>query len=171
MEMNGSFQPRCILPVIGRSDYYSSRDGEFWHRMVFCVNPSSPTEVLLRPRQQVFLHATYRQLHRILWRSIQSDPCPHGGDLPLASARLDGGVVTVGGFGWYEDLSRPLQAYRICVVLVKGNRWARWLAMAGLFGNKESSQKRQVMLRHDECCEECAVDAAAALPGKWIVII
>ena len=66
--------------------------------------------------------------------------------------------------GENEDSEIP---ERIYICLVKGDRHARWLTVE----SAAMSKQRRTMLRGNNCCDDCAVSAAAELPGKWLVII
>jgi hypothetical protein len=81
-------------------------------------------------------------------------------------ARL--GVDTVAGVGlsWSFEEQEEIPE-RICICLVRGDRHARWLAVE----SAAMSKVRRTMLKGGHCCDDCAVSAAAELPGKWLVII
>jgi hypothetical protein len=61
---------------------------------------------------------------------------------------------------------------RICVCLVKGDRRARWLVLCGVHESiRHKDYHRRVMLRGDDCCENCALDAAAAMEGEEAIYL
>ncbi|MCJ1235159.1 hypothetical protein MMC14_003125 [Varicellaria rhodocarpa] len=174
VEQKKHYKPCCISKVTDRNDHYASRDQEFWHTMSFLVeNPALAPNVPLAYRQ-LTLSASYRQLQRVLFKIVRPSPCPHWRDPPLETAKLTPQIATVRGFSWSVPEPAETEGHRICIVLVKGSRWARWLAIAGIRGDGDPTTfkpQRQVMLRGDDCCEDCAVNMAADLPGKWVVII
>lgn len=177
VDQKNHYKPGCITNVTDRIDHFASRDQEFWHAMSFTVESAPMAPNMPLAYRQMALSTAYRRLHRALFHSVRPAPCPHGSGPPIATAKLFNGVVTVRGFAWHEgeaDSTDNTHGYRICIVLVKGNRWARWLALAGVVGHgdpRNHKPERQVMLKGDDCCEDCAVRTAADIPGKWVVII
>jgi hypothetical protein len=78
----------------------------------------------------------------------------------------------VKGFDWSGKGGGDDFEERICILLVSGDRNARWLALAALTDfTYMPSPKMQVLLRREYCCENCAVEMAAKLPHKWLVIL
>ncbi|KAL8824902.1 MAG: hypothetical protein Q9191_004741 [Dirinaria sp. TL-2023a] len=132
-------------------------------------------------RWQSFTYTvSYRQLHRCLWDMIYTPPCSHSIGAPKGTptptshqTRLGLGIATGNIFGWVdeqdEEPGRPEVGApeRIIILLVKDDRLARWLAVA----EAASSRARRTMLRTQECCEDCALDAVNQFPGKWFLII
>jgi hypothetical protein len=167
VDKTGSYVPRCISRVVNTVEHYSSRTQEFWRTCRFDIDEGS---YYADPQLAKYsLHCGYRLLHRNLWKVIQTNPCKHEEkELKCASLSIDS--VTVKGLDWEEkeDFKE-----RICILLVKGDRRARWLALASLtdrYDNKHDPM-RNVILRTNDCCEDCAVEAAAQSGGKWLVIL
>jgi hypothetical protein len=169
MERGQKYVPRCVSPVTKSVEHYSSRTQEFWRTCRFDVDETA--SVLNSEFATYSVHCSYRQLHRTLCSILQTDSCEHGSeDLREADLALD--AVTVKGFEWSDKEGEPDSYERVCILLVKGDSRARWLALAALTDfDHMPSPKRQVMLRTNYCCESCAVEAAARLPGKWLVIL
>ena len=84
-------------------------------------------------------------------------------------------MVTVKGFDWTEETGT--ENHRICICLVKGDPRARWLVIGGIIHDTDDAENvpeglaRQVMLRCDNCCVNCAVQSASSMDGKWLVIL
>ncbi|MCJ1229758.1 hypothetical protein MMC12_006428 [Toensbergia leucococca] len=174
MDRGNHYVPRCVSPIVKRTELYSSRAKEFWQSLRFDVDESG-TPLRSREVAKFSYYASYKQLHNGSWGVVKTMPCSHpkneSGPLPL-----DMGVLTAKGFVWVEKKNEPEQ--RICIVLVKGDSRARWLVIAGLVIDDSGLDphmydelKRRVMLRCDSCCEDCAVKSASAMEGKWLVIL
>ena len=179
---SASFVPRCVYKIMETKEYFSSRRQEFWRTCRYDIsdNPSENKG----PTNKFSLHYGYRHLHRALWGTMQTDPCEHW-EQELENVDLAMDTVAVKGFSWAgftagksprkqhnwdqdgEDLNE-----RICILLVKGNRHARWLALGSVLGSSHlQSPKRQVLLRTEHCCVNCAMKAVSQLPNKWLIIL
>lgn len=169
MERADKYVPRCVSPVKKAVEHYSSRTQEFWRTCRFDVDETASESISEFTTYSV--HCSYRQLHRTLYGILQTEPCEHGQDnLREADLALD--AVTVKGFEWSDKAGENDSYERICILLVKGDSRARWLALAALTDfDHLPSPRRQVMLRTNYCCETCAVKAAASSPGNWLVIL
>lgn len=169
LESGGSYIPRCATSVSDPKEYYSSREREFWQTTRFEVrfeDMDIGTAQSATKGKTIFLHASYRELHRALWACVLTESCPHQSQRPTMTTLHDG-TVTASGFRWTESPESG-----ICICLVKGNKWARWLVLAGIMGDCSGGvPERNVLLRTDDCCETCASDAARKHGGRWLVII
>ena len=172
-----TYRPRCISPVVKRTEYLASRHDGF-HLSVRLSGFHS--EHLDETGNRPWFHSIngYRGLHEALWKSHLAPSCSHrlektDLDEVTTKAKLGMGVATgAGPWTWVlrgESFEDPLPE-RLAVVLVKGNRRARWLAVAAAL-RCQGIASRKVMLRGSTSCEDCAVQAAAELPGKWAIII
>ena len=165
--------PRCISPVVERTEYYGGRKDGF-HLAITFRGEHSPRPNLYTISSPFTITQSYRSFFNGLWETSFTPPCEHSAESPikLQVAALGSDVATAAGnWSWgEEEFQAPGQQLqeRIIVILVKGDWRARWLAVGTPRGNKKS---RNVMLRRPRCCENCAVKAAAALPGRWLVII
>ena len=172
IDQRDSYLPRCVSPVVKRREYYSSRGRGFLLSIRFDVDESGLDQNLVE-REQFSIYTSYRQLHQGLCGVLKTSPCPHPKDSDKA-LRLDLGVVTVTGFRWTAG-EGEVQNQHTCIHLVKGDARARWLVINGVIkkGKPKISDlsDRQVMLRCDDCCEGCAVQAARERHGNWLVIL
>jgi hypothetical protein len=169
------FEPRCVSPVLQRHEFYGPSTDAFNVMIRFIGEHLEP--VMSNDHKRTFdTQKSYRGLHNNLWHTHRAPACEHDGishDERPNTARLNVDVATAAGnWSWHflEQGSRNDNNVpeRIVVVLVKNNPRARWLAVSVAF---EAKRSRNTMLRGPGCCEDCAVQAAAKLPGKWFVII
>ena len=181
VESRGSFIPRCVYKIAEPTEYFSSRSQEFWHTCRYDITDSTAEPGINYP--SFSLHGGYRHFHRALWRTMQTDPCEHYeeqlGDEEAEKVELGLDSITAKGFRWtpgdsdqYGNMDLEDFNDRICISLVKGNRHARWLAVGSIIGkNRTNTPGRQVLLRTQYCCVECAIKTAAEFPHKWLVIL
>jgi hypothetical protein len=161
MDRGETYLPRCATQVTHRAEYFASRGDKFILSIRFKVNGHNTQGTFDVP-------TSYRGLHAALWKAHLTKPCEHTGITISESAKLGPDTVTV------KVHSNPRGSMhlpeRIIIGLVKGDQRLRWLAILGCVHSWHLS-RREAMLRSDECCENCALDAAASQPGKWCVII
>lgn len=124
------------------------------------------------PNQKPIQRVGYKSLQKYLWWARVSEPCHHGSRM-REDVELAVGCATIAGFGNYlEDISE-----RIIIYLTAHNVGARWLALATvpwltMTGcEEEEPDTRQILLRGNDCCFQCAIDQAAAQAGKWYIIL
>ena len=169
LDKGDSYVPRCVTKVLKRTEQYSSRSDEFRLSVRFEVEQLEFEQQNLdqRSRERSFqsLFASYSTLQNSLWNLYKTEPCTHqiedGKSLPL-----DLDVQTVGA---PHNFTSPGQVTRILISLVKGDPRARWLAVYSCAGY--ATVYRQIMLRCNGCCEDCAVKTASAIKGEWLVIL
>ena len=125
------------------------------------------------PHQRPVHPVGYKSLQRSLWWAELSKGCSHGSragkDVKLAI-----GCATIAGFGNYlKDTEEWILIY-----LTAHSVGARWLALVTVqwitvCNDEETSVlgSRQILLRGSDCCYQCAIDQAAAQPGKWFIIL
>ena len=173
VDKGDSYIPWCLSRVTKRMELYSIRSKEFFLSIRFDIDESGSP---LGPEEaaKYSIYTSYQQFHTGLWAVVKTSPCSHPYHCNQAQP-LDLSVVTAKGLDWLNcdmDLKEP----RICICLVKGDARARWLAVAGLIVDESGIEitkrlRRRVMLRCHGCCEDCAVKAASAMTGKWLVIL
>ncbi|KAK0388323.1 hypothetical protein NLU13_4568 [Sarocladium strictum] len=181
-DRTAAFLPRTVTAVTSRTEYVTSR------RDAFLVS------VRLRARElqgdgavkvtdfnyhqhtkEVVLNnlaLSPRELNQALWVVHFSEACEHGTSKPSSAlVRLGTESVTTNSLNWrnegcvVEDSSEMPQ--RVCVLLVKDDPRARWLAVREAVLNPH----RKVLLRCKHTCVDCAIDRAAGTRGRWLVII
>ena len=88
--------------------------------------------------------------------------------------RLAVGCATVAGFGNYLEETEE----RVLICLTAHSVGARWLAIATIpwvsidgDSDVENPGCRQILLRRNDCCLQCAIDEAASQTGKWFIIL
>ena len=124
------------------------------------------------PNQKPLHRVGYKALQKYLWWAQLSKACSHGSQM-RKDIKLGIDCATIKGFGNYlEDTEE-----RILIYLTAHSVGARWLALAtiqrisvGMY-EVEALGSRQMLLRVTDCCFQCAIDQAAAQPGKWFIIL
>ena len=157
---------RCVEKVAVDSPYCGEGDD------VFLVSARLRLHKAV-PNQKTIHRVGYKALQKFLWWAKLSERCLHGNRM-RNDIKLGIDCATVAGFGNYlEDSSE-----RILIYLTAHSLGARWLALATLqyisVSNEvevEASGLRQILLRVNDCCFQCAIDQAAAKPGKWFIIL
>ena len=174
LDNGDSYVPRCSTKVYNRTEHYSTRRDEFWLSIRFDIEEldfQNRTRVQRTGQDQKYsLYASYSQFHQALWGVVKTIQCAHGNEdcKPLP---LDLGTRTVTGLTWANGNGNTGEA-RICICLVKGDARARWLVVNGIIANDEpGSLQRQLLLRCEGCCADCAVKSASAMKGSWLVVL
>ena len=171
-----SYLSRFLNKIHKRVEYYSSRIDEFLLSTRFDIEDFERSEYRYyrhpeKGRTRYSIYASQSSFHEALWGIIKTMPCTHlkEDNKPLP---LDLGTVTVTGLTWANGDGEVPEAIRICICLVKEDARARWLVVHGLISNCDNGAlRRQVLLRCDGCCEDCAVKAASAMKGNWLVVL
>jgi hypothetical protein len=163
-----TYTPRCLSRVIQRTEYYGSRKDSFHLDIAFKVHEQVQLEGDIR---KFDLHSSYSRFHAGLWNTVFTPPCSHeivAGRSGNSVTKLGPGVVAGTGLDWDDETESSAEVpERICVLLVRGDRRSRWLAVE----NAANSDVRSTILRTTECCDDCAVEVAAKRRGKWLVIL
>lgn len=166
LDRDADYLPRCADPILTRTEYFASRADTFLLDIrLTWSNVNSDLQVA---------RVSYRNLHASLWEVFSTSRgirCRHQQDTQKR-AKLNLGVVASSGYGWATESegtsphSKGIPE-RICISLVAGDQRARWLVTQ----NAAKSKERQAMLRHSDCCPDCALDTLAKLEGKWVLIL
>lgn len=101
----------------------------------------------------------YREMHRARWNAFIGENCVHELDNPIT---LPLGTATITGLE-YGDSSRADPFPRICIALVHGNRFARWISIL------RAMPGRNIMLV-DAGCIKCAIQGTSPFEGKWVIV-
>jgi hypothetical protein len=144
--------------------------------MYFLVDPSP--EWKANGGETFELSTGFRAMQDHLWYTFSTPQCHHDGLSrgPRATNNTSGRAIKLGpdatvvlGLPTATEASIP---EKIIVYLTVGQSAIRWLAVMNAVSTRLSSKGwREVMLRTEHCCEECALDHVAAQPGKWILIL
>ncbi|KAL9607079.1 MAG: hypothetical protein Q9167_007972 [Letrouitia subvulpina] len=154
----GTFVPRCLMPVSQRVEYYSVRSEAFLLSIRFQIEELPGSESLVTS-------CGYGAFHEALSSALVTKTCGHPiKDLDVLTP-LGPEVATTVGWSWATIDEDKLP--RICISLVKGDSRARWLALAHASENPYWG----TVLRSNDCCIECALQATTAMEGKWILIL
>lgn len=176
-DRGGSYIPRCVSKVHKRTEHYSSRSDEFWLSIRFDIEETdfyrrTPDQMATQD-QRYSLYGSYSRFHQNLWAVLRTIPCPHG-DEACGPLPLDLDARTVLGLTWANACDESISDARICICLVKGDARARWLVVYGAIAKSSmgvTNLGRRLLLRCDDCCEDCSVKAASAMKGDWLVIL
>jgi hypothetical protein len=163
------YRPRSERIVVNRTEYYGSRNMEFWFSLRLDI-PRTVEEMKKRSiNDRVFDdYTSYRELHDALWDVdivLDGKICHHSVK-SLETARLGVEIATISGWPVYLD-ERDNIPQRICICLTKNDWRVRWLAIKRFIGDPT----RRIALRGTECCEDCALDTVITLPDQWILIL
>jgi hypothetical protein len=167
LDRGEEYVPRCAMGIKTRTEYFTSRSREFLLSIRFEIDHQYQATL-----QSADAYTSYRKLHRSLWMVQSSNHykrCMHSRQF-LARAKLGFGVATAKGYGWAlegREQGNPKVSERICICLVAEDQRARWLAIE----DASDSTVRKAILRSDGCCENCALDSIASLPGKWLLVL
>ena len=172
-----STKQRCVSRVLQRDEFYGVQEDFFSVMIRFKGAHDDPAKVDGR-KTPFQIYRSYADLYWSFWHVFRAPSCVHSASTGsrLASGQLNVDITTaIGTWSWIDkenDDSQGLHgeeifvAERIIIVLVGGDARARWLAVSASKGGI-----RQTMLRGSDCCEDCAVRAAASHEGKWFVVI
>lgn len=158
------YRPRSERMVIDRTEYYVSRNREFW----FSLRLDIPKTMRASNDLVYDDYTSYRELHDALWDVdivLDGKVCHHPVK-SLEQARLGVEIATISGWPAYLNEKDDIPQ-RICICLTKNDWRARWLAIKHF----SDDPRRKIALRGTECCEDCALDTVIALPDQWILIL
>ena len=163
------YRPRSERIVVNRTEYYGSRNKEFWFSLRLDISRKGEDIKKRSINDRVYDdYTSYRELHDALWNVdivLDGKMCHHSVK-SLEAARLGVEIATISGWPIYLD-ERDNIPQRICICLTKNDWRARWLAIKHFIDDPT----RRIGLRGAECCENCALDTIIALPGQWILIL
>jgi hypothetical protein len=163
------YRPRSERIVTDRTEYYGSRNKEFWFSLRLDI-PRTVEDMKKRSINDRIWddYTSYRELHDALWDVdivLDGKMCHHSVK-SLEAAKLGVEIATISGWPTYLD-ERDDIPQRICICLTKNDWRARWLAIKHFIDDPT----RRIALRGTECCEDCALDTVVALPDQWILIL
>ena len=163
------------------TEYWSTGAEAFEHSMYYRVTPRPEWREYDREPSQVF--SSCRLMQVLLWETFTTAACDHPLDNSKKPIKL--GVDAAAVLGWKNNQGKIEEiTERILICLTKGEPRVRWLAAhSSIFLGREcpaidlptnpGTRVREVMLRTEDCCDSCALEQAAAVPGKhyWILIL
>ena len=127
------------------------------------------------PHTVSILQVGFKRLHASLWWTRKATRCSHGSS-KNETVTMSPSCCTVEGFGNYlHDTSE-----RIIACLTAQCAAARWLALVAFpwtsfLGTDEEdtemSYSRQILLRGQDCCFQCAINQAASQTGRWLIVL
>ena len=174
------YVPRS-LATASCTEFWSTGAQAFEYSMCHLVTPKQEwREHDCKPRQ-VFSYC--RMSQKMLWETFTTAPCDHSLDDSKRPIKL--GMDAAAVLGWKLDqdkIAEVTERFQIC--LTKGEPGIRWLAAAYSIhlGRRCSTIDlqtdpeycvREVILRIENCCDSCALEQTAEVPGNyyWILIL
>lgn len=166
------------------TDFWSTGAQAFQHAMYYRVKPNQEwREHGCEPFQQFF---TCRSMQSILWESFTTAPCDHSSNDLEGPVKLGMDAAAVLGWTRMSDQSEQITE-RFLICLTKGEPGVRWLAARSSIVERRLNaadrceardsqtgfRVREVMIRTEDCCDSCALEQTAAVPGNhyWILIL
>lgn len=163
------------------TEFWSTGAQAFEHSMYYSVIPKQEWREHGREPNQQFSHCS--RMQAVLWETFATAACDHSLDDLKRPVKL--GMDAVAVLGWIKDQEKIEEiTERFLICLTKGEPRVRWLAaQTSVFLGREcvamdletdpESRVREVMLRTPDCCDSCALEQTAAVPGNhyWILIL
>jgi len=168
------YLPRLSVRVLSRKVYWSSRSQEFEATVYFSLEPSPEWQQRMRDTVVTACDdiAGYRGMNDKLWLTHSTSPCGHPVQVRFETPiKLGPDAVALIGYSSAFEAIEPCPE-RVLIFLTRSDPRIRWLAIAA---NARSLPRdpfhRSVMLRTMNCCDECALEHVASLPGRWSLIL
>ena len=163
------------------TEFWSTGAQAFEHSMYYSVNPKQEWREHGRKPNQIFSHC--RRMQAMLWETFATAACDHSPNDSKRPIKL--GMDAAAVLGWRNDQEKIEEiTERFLICLTKGEPRIRWLAaQTSVFLGRRciamdletdpESRVREVMLRTQDCCDSCALEQTAAVPGNhyWILIL
>lgn len=126
-------------------------------------------------------------MQRILWLTFSTTFCGYPPNEPQTPTKLGPEAAAVMGWKMDQDDLQNIPE-RVIIYLTKGEPRIRWLAaraaivlgrnaaktsdpVTGEIVPDPQERPREVMLRTENCCDECVLEQTIAMPGYWILIL
>ena len=163
------------------TEYWSTGAQAFEHSMYYRVTPKQEWREHGREPYQSFSYC--RDMQTRLWQTFTTVTCDHS--LYDSKKPIKLGMDAAAVLGWrndQDDIDEVTERFLIC--LTKGEPRIRWLAAESSISlgrrcpaidlqTNPGFRVREVMLRTEDCCDSCALEQTAAVPGNhyWILIL
>ena len=167
----GQAYPRKLVVDVGES-YVPRSLARITQRKEFCASAENAFKVTVGLEMKyegigsMNSSLGYWELHRNLWRCLRTASC---GCLVKAKERASLGfnAATVTGDPWEieADMRDNKIEQRICIYLAQRHRtlWFQYTS--------ESRDDFRIVIKSSDCCEDCALKAASALPNKVLLLV
>ena len=170
------YLPRSSAQTLNWAEYWSSRANEMELLIHFQVKPSP--EWSQYASSETFHESTgYTQMYYMLWQTFSTEACGHEANTAAISTKLGPDAVSV--LGWNipgKDIDLAQVAERIIILLTRGDTGVRWSAIKQMimsFRNPAMAKWgiREILVRGETCCDQCALEQTAVRTGKWVLIL
>ena len=163
------------------TEFWSTGAQAFEHSMYFHITPNQEWREYGREPYHIFSHC--RSMQTVLWETFRTAACDHSLNDSKTPIKL--GMDAAAVLGWLADQEKIEEVTeRFLICLTKEEPRIRWLAAQSsvVVGRRSPATElqtgpgfrvRQVMLRTPDCCDSCALEQTAAVPGNhyWILIL
>ena len=163
------------------TEFWSTGVDAFEHSMYYSVTPKQEWREHGREPHQQFSYC--RNMQTMLWETFATAACDHSLNESKSPIKL--GMDAAAVLGWRNDQEKIEEVTeRFLICLTKGEPRIRWLAaQTSIFLGRRCGaidsqtdpevRVREVMLRTPDCCDSCALEQTAEVPGNhyWILIL
>lgn len=172
------YLPRLAASVnrlSGRKELWTSRTQDFEACVLVSGDPSPEwrQHPSVSSSQDV---SRYGSMHDSLWQTFQTPCCDHPRVSAPGPTKLGPDAAALLGFSIcgeqavYDKTHEPYPE-RIIIYLTRGDARIRWLLIHNAGAGNDNPISREVMLRTGDCCDACALEYTASLPGRWTLIL
>ncbi|KAL2820146.1 hypothetical protein BDW59DRAFT_164760 [Aspergillus cavernicola] len=174
LETGAQYVPRSVARITQRTEYWSSQPREFELTHFLNVEPNADWQQFEAFRE----YAQYRIMIQALWQAHTTPECSHY-TTPSASPSAHQEPAKLGPdaavfHGWdrvsFDEGSYDGIPNRVLIFLTFAQPSIRWLALTNAVGMRDE-WGRQVMLRRETCCVECALEYTVLKQGRWVLIL
>jgi hypothetical protein len=167
------YVPKLCAKILTRKEYWSSQAKEFAAFIYVSVQPSPEwRQHMTTPIDSFDEFTSYRAMNDSLWRTFSTPSCNHS-EVEHYERPVKLGPDAIVLTGW-SNAFEVLEACpeRVLIFQTRSSLAIRWLAVkAGTRGRLVMPHRREVMLRTPTCCDECALEHTASMPGRWSLIL
>jgi hypothetical protein len=175
-EIGVSYTPRAVARVTGYTEYWSPQPRDFELSLFLHVEPIADWEGY-KPYEDM---VTYRNMIDCLWVSYTTPACDHDINTRTSTQQAPtklrpDSAALIGWTIWPEPDENGNEDYgptphRILICATFGQPGVRWLALQSA-DLKRHNEEREIMLRTESCCAECALEHTALQEGRWFLIL
>ena len=172
------FTPRTTATIIRRHEYWSMQAQAFELLIHLKVKLSDEWLSIVREGTSSTFEDTMgcSEMHKLLWQTLATSPCEHqpNADTIPSTAKLGPDVAIA--LGWNLPPNDEEYPHRVMIFLTRNSPGVRWLAIKQAIRcardpTFREGATREILLRGDDCCDACAIEQAASLESRTILIL